>query len=82
MSAADVYFQPLCTCCQRLERPPTPAVYEWTGPHGNRELLCVRCCAVWRQNAVVDPSLTPREIHQLPGWQHIGTADAIEWDIA
>jgi len=81
MSAAEVYFQPLCTCCAHITgRPPTPAIYEWTGPNGTRSLLCVSCCAIWRKNAAGDPSLLPREIHQLPGdWQHIGTADGIEW---
>ena len=60
----------LCTCCLGITgRPQTPAVYEWTGRNGNRSYLCVSCCAHWRKNAVDDPSLLPREIHELQEWK-------------
>ena len=66
---------PLCGPCLRIWRwddasgssanKRAEAVYEWIWSNGNRELLCARCCAIWRQNAAEDPSLTPARIRQL-----------------
>jgi len=59
---------PLCQCCQHITgRPAVRAGYDWVHWHGESTLLCASCCAAWRANAVDDPSLLPREIHQLPG---------------
>lgn len=59
-----LYTSP-CQCCQStVGRPPAPAAYRWTGPHGNVTLLCASCCAIWRENARDDPSLAPQQIER------------------
>jgi hypothetical protein len=59
----------LCECCWRIFRDgqwgETPARYAWTGQNGYTIRLCVRCCALWRGNAVEDPELEPLRIREL-----------------
>lgn len=56
----------VCDCCARIGgRPPTVARYMWITPVGNRIPLCVRCCALWRQNAVEDPDLMAIRIYEV-----------------
>jgi len=58
-----------CDCCHALFRDPPvpdePAAYEWVSPGGRSRLLCVSCCALWRQNAAEDPALLPISIRLL-----------------
>jgi hypothetical protein len=61
-----------CGCCSRIYRAKLPnaeepgeARYVWTMRRGNEVLLCVPCCALWRENAVEDPSLEPLRITEL-----------------
>jgi len=65
--AASLGLTGLCQCCLSVAgRPPTPAAYRWTGPHGNVTMLCASCCAWWRTHARDDPSLTPQRIESVP----------------
>jgi hypothetical protein len=62
-----------CDCCSRIHRPDPPnddqpgeARYRWVSPNtGNVNDLCVRCCALWRENAVEDPDLAPERITEI-----------------
>jgi hypothetical protein len=59
----------LCDCCSRIIRDGkpgrAPARYAWTGQLGYTHLLCVYCCALWRQNVLQDPELAPLSIREL-----------------
>lgn len=59
----------LCDCCSRVIKNgkpgQEPARYAWTGQLGYIHLLCVYCCAIWRQNALADPELAPFQIQEL-----------------
>ncbi|MGI5286625.1 hypothetical protein ACQEVF_25255 [Nonomuraea polychroma] len=56
-----------CTCCSRIKdgRTPGKARYRWEGQNGHIEQLCVRCCALWRQNAAEDVTLAPARVIDL-----------------
>lgn len=63
---------PGCCCCSRIYRPDPPnaeqpgvARYRWTAQNGSVALLCMRCCALWREHAVEDSSLEPRHITEI-----------------
>lgn len=65
-----------CDCCLHIlrvgdDRPRrVPAPYMWVtaaadpeGPAGTEVPLCVSCCALWRENAAMDPELLPARIY-------------------
>lgn len=66
-----------CECCWTIRRPGnlkepmtwpvvSTARYAWTIRSSGRQVrLCVRCCALWRQNAAEDPDLEPARIAEL-----------------
>lgn len=48
----------LCWCCAGIiGRPQKRAVYWWLTSRGYWLGLCVRCCAIWRQDAAGEPWL-------------------------
>jgi hypothetical protein len=69
---------PWCDCCLHIIRVGddsprrVPSAYMWVtaaagpeGAAGTEVPLCVSCCAHWRENAAMDPSLTPVRIYSL-----------------
>jgi hypothetical protein len=70
VSQTPVLAETLCECCLRCYRNGrnrrVPAAYVWTcEPSGYEASLCVGCTAIWRANAVDDPSLAPSRIRSI-----------------
>jgi hypothetical protein len=59
----------LCWCCAGIVgRAQREATYWWLTTRGYWLGLCVRCCAIWRQDAGNDPCLQSlRLTSQRPG---------------
>jgi hypothetical protein len=62
---------PWCGCCLHITRlgddkpRRVPSAYTWATMDGLEIPLCVSCCASWRENATMDPSLLPARICSL-----------------
>jgi hypothetical protein len=62
---------PWCDCCLHITRAGDdkprriPSAYMWVAMAGTPVPLCVSCCASWRENATMDPSLLPARICSL-----------------
>jgi hypothetical protein len=63
----------LCSCCSRIwkngKRGEEQSAYWWTVRRADGTTydvgLCVKCCAIWRQNAEHDPALLPARIRNM-----------------
>jgi hypothetical protein len=59
----------VCWCCAGIiGRQQRKAVYWWQTQRGHWLGLCVRCCAIWRQDAACEPFLqSVRVTNRRPG---------------